>query len=203
MRVKICGITNLSDALAALESGADALGFNFFKGSSRFLEPGRAREIIDQLPPGTMTVGVFVNESTDSVARICEEASIAVVQLHGDESPEFCQQLLPRRLIKAIRGQSASNVERLQSYPTEAILLDAHSSDGWGGTGHIGDWRLARRVTDLGISVFLAGGLTPDNVAQAIELVEPYAVDVCSGVEVAPGRKDHELMRRFISAAKA
>ncbi|HYO92284.1 MAG TPA: phosphoribosylanthranilate isomerase [Pyrinomonadaceae bacterium] len=201
--VKICGITNLEDALAALGAGADALGFNFYSRSSRFITPAAARLIIRELPAEALPVGVFVNESEPSrVERIADEAGIRAVQLHGDESPAYCRALSNRFVIKALRVREDFEPESVLEYETDAILLDAFDRDARGGTGRVIDWQLARRTCELVPKLFLAGGLTIQNVAEAISAARPYAVDACSGLECEPGRKDARLVQAFIKAAK-
>lgn len=201
--IKICGITNFADAVAAIESGADALGFNFYRGSARFVSPQVARDIIEHLPQNVLSVGVFVNEEgPETVARIAAEAGVAAVQLHGDESPAYCRALKDRMVIKGLRVSRDFKPEDVARYGTEAVLLDAYSPKARGGTGETFDWSLARRARELMPKLFLAGGLTPDNVAEAVAAVRPYAVDVCSSIEVAPGRKDTARMRLFIAAAR-
>lgn len=203
VRVKICGITTLDDALAACEAGADALGFNFApeaaaKGRRIALEA--ARQIIDRLPPFIATVGVVVNEAPERIQTYLE--SVDYVQFHGEETPDQCA-LFAARTIKAFRTAPGVDLEDMLAYPAAAYLLDAFSTQARGGTGEVSDWAVARKAVESGRCIILAGGLTPDNVAQAVRTVRPYAVDVSSGVEHAPGRKDHERMRRFIRAAKA
>jgi len=204
VRVKICGITNLDDARAAVEAGADALGFNFYPKSPRYIEPEEARAIIEQLPPFVVPVGVFVNADLEAMARVVARARLAVVQLHGDEPPAFCRQVAARwRVIKAVRVGPHFRPQDLADYPAHAILLDVACPGAYGGTGKSFDWTIARRAAHFAPALILAGGLSPENVAEAIRCVHPYAVDVCTGVEVCPGRKDHERMRAFIAAAKA
>jgi phosphoribosylanthranilate isomerase len=202
IKVKICGITNLEDALAAVGAGADALGFNFYRGSSRFIEPLAARRIIAELPAKVLTVGVFVNEAgPEEVARIADVARVGAAQLHGDESPLYCRALKDRMVIKALRAGPDFEPESAARYETDAILLDAFHAGERGGTGRVIDWELARRTRELVPKLFLAGGLAPENVAEAIRAVEPFAVDACSRLECAPGRKDAGRVRRFIAAA--
>ena len=204
VRVKVCGITNLEDALAALDAGADALGFNFYRRSPRYIAPEEARRIITELPPGVLSVGVFVNEdSPAAVARVAAESGVQSVQLHGEESPEYCAALGRHRVIKALRAGRDYRPEQAKAYPAESILLDAFSRHARGGTGETFDWALARRTREVVAQLYLAGGLTPDNVSAAIAEVAPFAVDVCSGVESAPGRKDAARVRAFISAVRA
>jgi phosphoribosylanthranilate isomerase len=203
-RVKVCGITNLEDALAALEAGAEMLGFNFYARSPRYVSPAEARRVVERLPEGIECVGVFVNEATpEEVERVAREACIGAAQLHGDETPEFCRALRDLTTIKALRVGPGFDVEAAAAYPTDALLLDAYVAGEWGGTGHTFDWSLARRTREAVPKLFLAGGLRPDNVASAVAAVRPYAVDVCSGVETSPGRKSPSLMRRFVEQAKS
>lgn len=205
VRVKVCGITNLEDARAALAAGADALGFNFYRRSPRYIAPEDARRIISELPPGAaLCVGVFVNEdSAATVARMAAESGVGAVQLHGDETPEYCAALGGHRVIKALRVGKDFAPEQATGYCAESILLDAFSASARGGTGETFDWELARRTRELVGQLYLAGGLTVENVAEAIAAVRPYAVDVCSGVELAPGRKDAARLRDFVGAVRA
>lgn len=204
VKIKVCGITNLEDALASVASGADALGFNFYTRSPRYIAPEDAREIISELPPAVLCVGVFVNEeSAATVARMAARAGVSAVQLHGDESPEYCAELSEQRIIKALRVGKNFAPEQASAYRAESILLDAFSQSARGGTGETFDWELARRTREVVAQLYLAGGLTMENVADAIAVVRPYAVDVCSGVELAPGRKDAASVRAFVSAVRA
>jgi phosphoribosylanthranilate isomerase len=200
VRVKICGITNLRDAHRAVELGADALGFNFHPGSPRAISPERAREIIETLPPLVTTVGVFVNETIDAVREVRRQTGIALVQLHGDETPETVSALGPS-VIKTIRVKGVESFDDLDRYHPRAFLLDTHADAAYGGTGRRFSWDLTQWVE--GVPFFLAGGLTPDNVAEAIAATHPYGVDVSSGVEASPGRKDPALLKAFIENAKA
>jgi phosphoribosylanthranilate isomerase len=209
VRVKICGITRLEDAQAALDAGADLLGFNFYPQSPRYISPERAAEIIAALPQMIRCVGIFVNAELATVRRIVETCRLDYVQLHGDESPGFVQALSPRA-FKALRPRSAEEAEiGAAAYaplgPVDsaapALLLDAYRPGQYGGTGWQGDWTLAARLASR-YRILLAGGLTPENVANAVRRVRPWGVDVASGVESAPGRKDHDKVRRFIQEAK-
>jgi phosphoribosylanthranilate isomerase len=202
-RVKVCGITNLEDALAALEAGADLLGFNFYARSPRYVSPEEARRLVEHLPEDVECIGVFVNESApEEVERVAHEAGLSAVQLHGDETPEFCHALRSLTTIKALRVGPGFDIGAAAAYPTDAVLLDAYIAGEWGGTGHTFDWSLARRTREAVPRLFLAGGLRPDNVADAVAAVSPYAVDVCSGVETSPGRKSLPLMRLFVQQVK-
>jgi phosphoribosylanthranilate isomerase len=201
--VKICGITNAEDALAAVEAGADLLGFNFYQKSPRHISPREARLIAEELPERVARVGVFVNEAEPgAVARAVAESGVGAAQLHGDETPEFCARLEGVSVIKALRVGRGFGVERALLYKTDAVLLDAYHQDAFGGTGRTFDWSLARRTREVVPKLFLAGGLTPENVAEAVRAVGPFAVDVCSGVETSPGRKSFRLMRSFVEAVR-
>ncbi len=198
MRIKVCGITSHEDAAMALDLGVDALGFNFYPKSPRFLAPSAAGEIIHRLAPFAVTVAVFVNlGDTEEVERQARIAGVHALQLHGDESPEYCLRLSGWKLIKALRLGAGSSPAGLEQYPVAAFLLDARDDARYGGTGLAFDWNIARQL-QTSRPIILAGGLRPDNVRHAIRIVRPYAVDVCSGVESAPGKKDREKMRAFI-----
>lgn len=213
VRVKICGITNLNDARAAIEAGADMLGFNFYRPSPRFIEPAEARKIIEVLggevgaAQAPTMVGVFVNEaSPEAVADIVADAGVNAVQLHGDESIDFCattkQLLNGKLLIKVLRVNDAFEPSETQRYDAGAIMLDAFHREVRGGTGQVIDWTMARRARELVPRLFLAGGLSPENVADAVAEVGPFAVDACSSLETRPGQKDAERMRAFVRAAR-
>jgi phosphoribosylanthranilate isomerase len=200
VRVKICGITNPEDALMAVEAGADALGFVFFRGSPRFISPEQAAAIIRRLPPFVQMVGLFVNEEPATVNTVADQCGLDLVQLHGEESPDYCA-AVKRRVIKAFRVKEAFTLEDITNYRVAACLLDAWSPAAHGGTGTTFNWDIAARAA-ASHRIILAGGLTPDNVVEAIATVNPYAVDVSSGVESAPGKKDATLIRAFIGAAE-
>ena len=205
VRVKICGITNLEDARVAVEAGADALGFIFFGQSPRNVSAAEAKRIIEQLPPFVARVGVFVNESVETILRIAQETGIDTVQLHGDESAELCGKVAREnlRVIKAFRIKDGSSLAALKDYRAAAFLLDSYVPGQLGGTGAKFNWDLAVQAAGLGTPIILAGGLVPENVGDAVSKVGPYGVDVSSGVESAPGKKDHAKVRGFIAAAKA
>ncbi len=197
VKLKICGITSLIDAHAAIECGAGYLGFNFYSKSPRFIEPESAREIIRKLPDHILTVAIFVNEpQPDDLISILKKTGAGLAQLHGDEPPEYCARIGPERVIKALRVESDFDAARVLRYPAHAILLDAYDAELYGGTGKTANWTLAREAARL-TDIFLAGGLSPDNIFEAIRTVEPFAVDVNSGVEIAPGRKDAGKMLRL------
>ena len=202
--IKICGITNLDDAVAAVAAGADALGFNFYKPSPRYITPQNARTIIEQLPVSTLTVGVFVNEeSPESVRQVATEAGIAALQLHGDESPDYCRKLSDCFVIKTLAVSTSFDSRMVHAYQTEAIMLDTKDNDFRGGTGRQFDWSIAKDVNQLVPKLFLAGGLSPANIAEAIETVRPYAVDACSALEDKPGIKNHAALRAFVERARS
>ena len=200
--VKICGLTNVEDARSALDAGADALGFVFHEQSPRFLELTKAAALTAQLPAGVSRVGVFVDPEPALVRAAIAQCGLNILQFHGSETPEFCAQF-GMMSMKAFRIKDAASLEQLPNYPTDAWLLDSYVPGAAGGTGTQFNWELARQATLLGKPVFLAGGLTPENVADAIVLVRPFGVDVSSGVESAPGRKDAAKMRAFVAAARS
>jgi len=201
-RVKICGITNLADAQAAVAAGADALGLNFYEGSPRHISLKAAMEISQQLPPFVMRAGVFVNADEDLVTRAIAACHLSLLQFHGDEPPEFCTQF-GLMSVKAFRIRDAESLKELPKYCTDAYLLDAFSAKERGGTGEKFNWTLAIEAQKFGKPVFLAGGLTPENVADAVRRVRPFGVDVSSGVESAPGKKDHAKLAAFIRAVRS
>jgi phosphoribosylanthranilate isomerase len=202
VKVKICGITNEADALAAVAAGADALGFVFYSPSPRSITIERAAAIVPALPPFVVRVGVFVNASEELVTTAVGACSLSLLQFHGEETPEYCQQF-GLMSMKAFRVQDENSLQVLPTYPTDAWLLDAYSPDAVGGTGRTFNWELAVQAQKLGRPIFLAGGLTPANVGEAVRRVQPYGVDVSSGVEKEPGQKDHAKVTAFIKAAKA
>ncbi len=199
--VKICGITNLDDALMSVEFGADTLGFNFFAESPRYIAPKLAKGIIKNLPAGVNTVGVFVNESSDAVGKIVKETGIDLIQLHGDETPEFAEEIKVStglNVIKAFRVSEQFDVSDVLKYEVDAVLLDSYSAAERGGTGEKFDWSIAAQVRELFPKLYLAGGLYPLNVGQAIRSVTPFAVDACSGLESSKGIKDRKKVEAFI-----
>jgi phosphoribosylanthranilate isomerase len=201
VKVKICGITNETDGVVAAEAGADVLGFVFYEPSSRSVSVTNAAKIARALPPLTIRAGVFVDASEDLVMRAIAECGLNLLQFHGQETPDYCVQF-GLMSIKAIRVRDRSCIDLLGRYMTDAWLLDAYSADKVGGTGEKFNWDLALEARALGRPIFLAGGLNPENVAEAVRYVQPYAVDVSSGVELSPGRKDHGKVRQFIRVAK-
>lgn len=204
-RVKVCGITNLEDALSAVELGADDLGFNFYENSQRYITPEKAWEIVKELPNNVLKVGVFVNESQERILEIVELVQLDAVQLHGDESYEFVSRLrqtTDKEIIKAIRARNFNDVCDAIDFDAHAILLDSFSTGGYGGSGKQSDWTLARHLWVMVPCMYLAGGLGPDNVANAIREVWPFGVDACSRLESSPGKKDPKKVAAFIKAAK-
>ncbi|MCH2602595.1 MAG: phosphoribosylanthranilate isomerase [Pedosphaera sp.] len=199
--VKICGITSEADALAAAEAGADAIGLMFYEGSPRHVTLEQAKAISAALPQHVMRVGVFVNAEEAFVHQALTECMLNILQFHGDETPEECSRY-PVMTLKAFRVQGEETLAELEAYPSAGYLLDAYVKDALGGTGATFNWDLAVRAQEFGKPIFLAGGLTPENVAEAVRKVQPFGVDVSSGVEIEPGRKDAEQMRTFVAAAK-
>jgi len=206
VKLKVCGLTSLEDACAAIDCGAEYLGFNFYPKSPRYIAPTAARAIIERLPDNVIGVGIFVNEARpEDVDEILRVSGARMAQLHGDESAAYCAGVGAERVIKALRAGDDFDARRVLDYPASAILLDAFDAKLYGGTGRTANWVVAREAARL-TKVFLAGGLSPENIAEAIRAVEPFAVDVNSGVEIAPGRKDqvklHALYRLVNSISK-
>ena len=199
-RVKICGITTRDDAHVAVEAGAEMIGLIFYPPSPRYVTPEQAYRIVAHLPPGCSAVGVFVNEDLDTVTRLARASGVHMVQLHGTESPELCQQL-PWPVIKTFRFTAHVQPEIMQQYGVEALLIEGFHPDVYGGGGVQADWQRVASLHRYG-RIMLAGGLTPENVREAICIVRPYAVDVCSGVEATPGTKDWGKVRTFVRNAK-
>lgn len=193
VKVKICGITNYDDAAAAIDMGADLLGFNFYPKSSRFVTLQQTTQIISKLPAFIDVVGVFVNASLDEIRGTIGQCPLNWVQLHGDESPEFCRSLTSDNVktMKALRVKNEADIEKAEYYFTDAILLDAFDPHKYGGTGLTFDWNI---IGHIGKRVFLAGGINPDNAPKAVEL-GVYGIDVCSGIEAEPGKKDLKKMK--------
>ncbi len=200
-RVKVCGMTRVEDALKAVELGADAVGFIFYKKSPRAVTLGKARTIIKELPPFVNRVGVFVNESAERINEIKEKLGLDLVQLHGDESPAFSKKI-KSRVLKAIRISDSSSLKELSKFSVDGFLLDTFHPGIYGGTGKVFDWKLAKRAGKFG-RIIVAGGLNQDNVAEAISKARPYGVDVCSGVEKIPGIKDFKKLRAFLGAVQS
>ncbi len=203
-KVKICGITNLEDALLSAKLGADMLGFNFYSKSPRYIESDKAGEIVNHLSEDILKVGVFVNDSIETLIEISDDVGLDVIQLHGDETPEFVIELKAKtglEIIKAFRASPEFKPDSVFAYQADAILLDAYSPNEHGGTGETFNWEIARNLQSK-LPMFLAGGLTPENVKKAINTVRPYAVDVASSVESGKRKKDRGKLEAFIRNAK-
>lgn len=204
MKIKICGITNAEDAAVAVTAGADALGFIFYRKSPRFVEPTVVRTIVAGLPPFVLPIGVFVNEEAAAVRTLMDDCGLALAQLHGDETAVYCQSL-GRPVLKALRLKDRSAFLALAEFQGRAnvrgLVIDAFSEQAYGGTGQTVDWTLAAEAARAA-PILLAGGLTPANVSHAIQAVRPYGIDVSSGVETRPGKKDPEKVKAFIEAAR-
>ncbi|MCF8720495.1 phosphoribosylanthranilate isomerase [Nitrospina gracilis] len=200
VKVKVCGMTSLEDARHAVECGADAVGFIFYKKSPRAVTVKQAKAITDKLPPFVQRVGVFVNETAEVIERTVKACGLDVVQLHGDETPAFCKRIAGK-VVKAVRVKDAASVKDLSRYAVSAFLLDAYKEGEWGGTGERFNWNLVKQARKHG-PVILAGGLDPENVAEGIRVCRPYGVDVCSGVESKPGKKNKKKVREFIEAVR-
>ena len=200
--VKVCGITDYEDALIAAELGVDALGF-IFASSPRQITPKKAREIIKAIPPFVKTVGVFVNESAEAIKKVIDYCGLDLVQLHGNETPNLCQKLMPHT-IKTFRIRNEAGLQAIRKYrgKVKALLLDTYSRNKAGGTGNTFDWLIAVKIKSLGIPIILAGGLGPANIAEAIRTVRPCAVDVNSGVEERPGKKSHDLIKDLMEQVR-
>jgi phosphoribosylanthranilate isomerase len=203
VKVKICGITNWSDARGAVAAGADYLGFNFYRESSRYIAPAAARRIVERLPVGVASVGVFVNEPEPEMLAIARRVGLDYVQLHGDETPEIVSRMRRSfRVIKAIRVRDSFRVAQLANFKrASSILLDGFDTRLRGGTGKSFNWKLAKNAGRKR-QIFLAGGLTPENAAEAVSAARPFAIDVCSGVESRPGKKDAARMRALVTAVR-
>lgn len=204
-KVKICGITNLEDVMLSAKFGADMLGFNFYSKSPRYVEPDKVRQIVDQLPANIVKVGVFVNESIETMCKIATIARLDALQLHGEEAPEFVIELKAKtglKIVKVFRVSPEFAPSDVLVYKADAILLDAYAQHEHGGTGETFNWEIASNLQSAMYPIYLAGGLTPDNVEEAIKAVRPYAVDVASGVESVAGKKDTKKLEAFIKNAK-
>lgn len=197
-KIKICGITNKRDAIAAADLGIDMMGFVFYNGSRRHVEPRIVRDIANELPPYIAKVGVFVDLDKDKVLEIADECTLDMLQFHGEETPEYCSIFKDSyKIIKAFRIKDQHSLQGINDYDTDFYMLDAYSPGAKGGTGEKFDWKLIESFEFLR-PVILSGGLTPDNVSGAIEKLSPYGVDVSSGVESSPGKKDIALMKKFV-----
>ncbi len=204
-RIKICGITNEKDALWAASLGADYLGFNFWRGTARKVSPQSAARIIAKLPPFLLPVAIFVDEDIKNILKIVKKCGFKIVQLHGEESPQYCSQLktmCPVEIIKAFKIKNEDSLCRLDDYAVDYYLLDAWVPGMEGGTGETFNWEVALKARETGKRIFLAGGLNPENVEEAVRTVKPYAVDVASGVEKSVRKKDYQKMKDFLLHAR-
>ncbi|MBA3600036.1 MAG: phosphoribosylanthranilate isomerase [Acidobacteria bacterium] len=204
-KVKICGITNLEDALLSAKFGADALGFNFYEKSPRYIAPEKAREIIKELPAHVLIVGVFVNESLNKIIEIAATAKLGAIQLHGEETPEFARELKAKtnfEIIKAFRVSPEFKPENVLQYEVDAILLDAYSQHEHGGTGETFDWKFAKKVQKIFPKMYLAGGISKENIRTVMRLLNPFAVDTCSRIEIEKGKKDKIKLINLILTAR-
>ncbi len=194
-KVKICGITNYDDGLAAMEMGADLIGFNFYPKSPRYIRPEDAARIVNKLPAFIDIVGVFVNSTLEETRQIASQCQLDWIQLHGDENAEFCRWLAydSPKTMKAIRVKDSSDIQQADGFFTDAILFDAYDPSKYGGTGLTFNWNI---IGHVGKRIFLAGGINPDNAVTAVEL-GVYGIDVCSGIEASPGTKDHRKMQQL------
>jgi len=202
VKVKICGITNLGDALNSVKAGCDALGFLFYRKSPRYIVPAKASEIIKHLPPHILKIGVFVNAKESRIRRIAQELKLDILQFHGNESPEFCAKFKGYKIIKVFRVKGSIDLERIKRYSVWAFLFDSYQKDALGGTGSEFNWELLCGITSYCKNIFLAGGLNPGNVRKAVKLIKPNWVDASSALEIKPGKKDPERVRDFIKIAK-
>lgn len=205
-KVKICGITNLEDVLLCERFGADEIGLNFYPQSKRYVSPEEAGGLVKGLNSSVRRIGVFVNPTKEDILFARKLAGLDAVQLHGDETPEFVSEIrmdTDIEIIKAVRIRSTDDIANLREFNADAILLDTFSTNGIGGTGETFDWDIARRASQLVKKIYLAGGLNAANIRAAIQIVKPYAVDVASGVESSPGKKDAKKLEAFINNAKS
>ncbi len=202
VKVKICGITNLEDAELAVKAGCDALGFMFYKKSPRYIVPLKASRIIKKLPKKIIKIGVFVNSPERAIRKIAKICKLNLLQFHGDETPEFCARFKDKRVIKAFRIKGVIGPEEILKYDTFAYLFDTYTKSGFGGSGKVFNWKFVQHPECITRPIFLSGGLTEKNVCKAIKTFHPHWVDVSSGVEMLPGKKDQVKVRRFIKAVK-
>jgi phosphoribosylanthranilate isomerase len=212
VKVKICGITNKRDAMGASDLGVDMLGFVFYKNSKRYVEPKIVRDIVNELPPSVLKVGVFVNEDKDRVISVAGDCSLDMLQFHADETPDYCGSFYAGRepaygekdsykVIKAFRIKDKDSLKGINDYNVDFYMLDTYSSKTLGGTGAIFDWKMAESFEFLK-PIIVSGGLNPDNVGNAVRMLSPYGVDVSSGIEDSPGRKNLDLMKKFIEKVR-
>jgi phosphoribosylanthranilate isomerase len=202
VKVKICGITNVKDALAAVNAGCDAVGFVFYKKSPRYVTPEKVKEIVKQLPKQVIKVGVFVNAKEKEILRIAKLCKLDILQFHGNESPEFCRKFKGHKIVQAFRIKDKIDLKQVLRYKVFAYLFDTFVKSEIGGTGKKFEWKLLIAMNNIKQPIFLSGGLTAENVKKAIDAVGPHWVDVSSSVEIRPGKKDHIKIKKFIKAVK-
>jgi len=201
-KIKVCGITNLEDALCAARCGAYFLGFIFYKKSKRYVSPAKAASIIKALPKKIIKVGVFVNEKLEIVKKIAKVCGLDLLQFHGDETPAYLNGFRGYKIIKVVRVKDEASLEHLKKYPCSIFLFDTFKKDKFGGTGEIFDWGFLKSLKALKKPFIVSGGLSPENVGLLVRQVRPFGVDVSSGVEISPGKKDHQLIKKFIDAVR-
>ncbi|HAJ56981.1 MAG TPA: phosphoribosylanthranilate isomerase [Candidatus Omnitrophica bacterium] len=201
-KIKICGITNYRDAAFSVFSGADLLGFIFYKNSLRCILPAKAKAIVQKLPKNVLKVGVFVNEAPEKVKKIADACGLDLLQFHGDESPEYLSSFKDYRTMKAFRVKGKLSLKVLMPYKADFFLFDTYQKDTFGGTGKAFDWGMLKPLKKIKTPFFVSGGLTPDNVCGLIKKIRPFGVDVSSGVEKSPGKKDLKSVKAFIDAAR-
>ena len=203
IKVKICGITNKKDAQAAVRLGADAVGFVFYKKSPRYILPEVVRSIIKDLPNNIKKIGVFVNAREKSIRRIAKLCKLDMIQFHGNESPRFCERFKDYKIIKAFRIKEKNDLKRVLKYKPFAFLFDTFIKSKAGGTGKNFNWRLVKHLEGTNRPIFLSGGLNEKNIQEAMQIVRPEWVDVSSSVEISPGKKDHQKVKKFVKIAKS
>ncbi|MBU1091183.1 MAG: phosphoribosylanthranilate isomerase [Candidatus Omnitrophica bacterium] len=203
VRVKICGITNSSDAKASIRAGCDALGFVFYRKSARYITPDKANVMIKDLPKKIKKIGVFVNAKEDYIRRVARLCRLDMLQFHGNESVQFCRKFRNHKVIRAFRVRDKIELDKISRYRTYAYMFDTFRKDKFGGTGKKFNWNLLRSIDTIKKIIFLSGGLTDKNVGNAIKLIHPDWIDVSSSVEIRPGKKDHRKLKKFIRAVKS
>lgn len=202
LKIKICGIANLKDALTSIKSGADTLGFIFYKKSPRYINPKEAKLIIQKLPSRINKVGVFVDEKKDMVQKVAKQCKLNILQFHGNETPIYCQKFKEYKVIKVFRIKNKNSLKDISKYKVDYYLLDSYQKDKFGGTGKVFNWRLVRLVKKFKKPIILSGGLNSDNVLEAIKKTKPHAIDLSSGVEKYPGKKDSALLKKLFKKIK-
>jgi phosphoribosylanthranilate isomerase len=202
VKVKICGITNLEDAIASVGAGCDALGFIFYKKSPRYIMPQQAKKIVRLLPSRITKIGIFVNAKEKTIDNIAKMCKLDILQFHGDESVEFCKKLKGYKIIKAVRIKDKNSLNGLYKYPVWGFMFDSYKKNLFGGTGNKFDWKIIKNIKLKKRNIFLSGGLDAKNVKEAIRLIKPDWVDVSSAVETRPGKKDYKKVKKFIETVR-